>query len=585
MSMTKPAEFRSEIGSAFGLCRRAFVGAGVLAGMSNILMLSGSMFMLEVYDRVLPSRSVPTLVALAVIILILYAFQAGLEMIRARVMGRIGIAFDEALGERVCESVIRFPLKVAADGGDGLQPFRDVDQVRAFMASSGPTALFDLPWIPLYLGLCFIFHLWLGVTALAGMIALIGITILSEGKTRLYVKEATFAAQSRNALAAAARRNAEVIRAMGMGRRLVDRWSGSNRQYITRSSHASDVTNDLGSISKVARMALQSMVLGVGAYLVIQQEATSGVMIAASILAGRGLAPVDMAIANWRGFVGMRQSCQRLDKLLSLFPEEAERLRLPEPKKALSVEAISVAPPGAKQAVIHNVTFSLASGQALGIIGPSASGKTTVARTLVGVWTPQRGKVRLDEAALDQFSANAMHQHIGYLPQDVELFDGTVAENISRFLPEAKAVDIVAAAKAANAHDMILRLNDGYETRLGENGAAISAGQRQRIGLARALFGNPFLVVLDEPNSNLDAEGDQALTQAILGVRARGGILVIVSHRPSSLAGVDQVLVMGGGHATGFGPKDEILSKFMTHSASPAAPLRVVVGERHGVGS
>jgi PrtD family type I secretion system ABC transporter len=582
MSITKQFAIQSEIGSAFSMCRRAFIGAGVITGMSNILMLSGSIFMLEVYDRVLPSRSVATLQGLVLLVVILYGFQAGLEMVRARLMGRIGVAFDELLGERVYDSIMRFPLKTASTSSAGLQPLRDLDQVRSFMSGSGPTALFDLPWIPLYLLLCFLFHFWLGLTALVGALVLCVITGLSERKTRRFVKEAASLAQARYALADAGRRNAEVLRAMGMGKLLTQRWLDLNRDYIDRSSRASDVSNDLGAISKITRLSLQSMVLAVGAYLVIQQEATSGVMIAASILAGRALAPVDMAIANWKGFVSTRQSCERLDKLLTLMPKEQERLRLPSPSKTLSVEGITTFAPGAAQAVVQDVTFSLRGGQALAIIGPSASGKTSLARSIVGVWSPQRGKVRLDGAALDNLSPEALNDHVGYLPQDVELFDGTVAENISRFVRRANPIDIVAAATAAGAHEMILRLPEGYETRLGENGAAISAGQRQRIGLARAMFRNPLLVVLDEPNSNLDSEGDQALTQAILNVRARGGILIIIAHRPSALAGVDQMLVMGGGRATAYGPKDEILRKVMATQASPAMPLRVV-GDRVGV--
>jgi PrtD family type I secretion system ABC transporter len=580
MSNTKNLAAQSEIGSAFALCRRAFIGAGVITGMSNILMLSGSIFMLEVYDRVLPSRSIPTLQGLVVLVLILYGFQAGLETIRARLMGRIGVAFDELLGERVYDVIVRFPLKAAGTSGAGLQPLRDLDQVRAFMSGSGPTALFDLPWIPLYLLLCFLFHFWLGLTALVGALVLCAITAMSERKTRRFVKEAASLAQTRYTLAEAGRRNAEALRAMGMGKLLTQRWLDINREYIDRSRRASDVSNDLGAISKITRLALQSMVLGVGAYLVIEQEATSGVMIAASILSGRALAPVDLAIANWKGFVSTRQSCERLDKLLAFMPKEQERVRLPAPSKTLSVEGVVAIPPGGAQAVVQDVTFSLRGGQALGIIGPSASGKTSLARAIVGVWSPQRGKVRLDGAALDHLSPEALNEHVGYLPQDVELFDGTVAENISRFVKRANPIDIVAAATAAGAHDMILRLADGYETRLGENGASISAGQRQRIGLARALFRNPLLVVLDEPNSNLDSEGDQALTQAILNVRARGGILIIIAHRPSALAGVDQVLVMGAGRMTAYGPKDEILRKLT--QVAPAMPLRVV-GERAGV--
>jgi PrtD family type I secretion system ABC transporter len=579
MRISKLSGPPSEVAAALSLCRRALVGVGLFSGMSNLLMLTGSMFMLELYDRVLPSRSIPTLMGLSIIALIIFGFQAGLDMVRARIMGRIGMALDESLSDRVYDAIVRFPLK--ANNSGGLQPLRDLDQLRAFLGSSGPIALFDLPWIPLYLGLCFVFHFWLGMTALVGTLGLVGITLLTEIKTRSPMREAGEFAQLRNALMEAGRRNAEVLRAMGMSRRLNRVWADANRQYLARSARASDVTADLGAISKIARMALQSAVLGVGAYLVILQEATAGVMIAASILAGRGLAPVDLAIANWRGFVGARQSRERLEKLLTLLPEEQEPMELPNPTATLSVEGITVVPPGASMPAISDVTLALKSGQALGIIGPSASGKSTLARTLVGVWQPQRGKVRLDNAALEQLSLEARGKYVGYLPQDVELIEGTVAENISRFAEKVDAFKIVAAANAAGVHEMILRLPNGYETRVGESGAAISAGQRQRIGLARALYGVPFLVVLDEPNSNLDSDGEHALTQAILGVRARGGILVVVAHRPSALAGVDQVLVMNSGRVQLLGPKDEILNNVLRPPSAPTPPLRAV-SERQG---
>ena len=580
MSAPRLNDPQSEIASALALCRRAFIGVGLFSGMINILMLTGSLYMLELYDRVLPSRSIPTLLGLSFIVLVLYGFQAGLDMVRARIMLRVGVALDEALGLRVYDAIIRLPLKASA-GGAGLQPLRDLDQLRAFLSGSGPSALFDLPWMPLYLGLCFVFHFWLGITALLGTIGLVGLTLMMEFKTRGPIRQSAEFGQLRNALAESARRNAEVLRAMGMGRRMAALWSDANRNYLDSLARAGDASGDVGAISKVARMALQSAVLGVGAYLVIQQDATAGVMIAASILASRGLAPVDLAIANWKGFVGARQSRERLDNLLRLLPKEREPMELPKPSVMFSVDAVSVVPPGGTQAVVHDVTFALKSGQALGVIGPSASGKSCLARALVGVWQPLRGKVRLDRAALEQLAPEVRGRHIGYLPQDVELLDGTVAENISRFAIDPNPADIVAAAKAAGVHDLILFLPDGYETRVGENGAAISAGQRQRIGLARALYGNPFLVVLDEPNSNLDSDGEQALTEAILNVRARGGVLVVIAHRPSALAGVDQVLVMGAGRVVTWGPKDEVLGKVLRQPAAPASPLRVVA-DRHG---
>jgi PrtD family type I secretion system ABC transporter len=363
-------------------------------------------------------------------------------------------------------------------------------------------------------------------------------------------------------------------------------WSAANERYIEAQQRSSDVAGGLGGVSKVMRMALQSAILGVGAYLVIEQQATAGVIIASSILTSRALAPVELAIANWRGFVAARQSWKRLRELFAALPEQAHPLALPRPSVSLSVEGASAIPPGGQRFVLQDASFSLKAGDGLGVIGSSASGKSSLARLLVGVWAPVRGKVRLDGAALDQWVPDAIGPHIGYLPQDVELFAGTVAENIARFDPDREPDAVIAAARAANVHDLILRLPDGYETQIGEAGTALSAGQCQRVALARALYGDPFLIVLDEPNSNLDTEGEQALTQAILRARARGRIVVVIAHRPSALAAVDLVLVMADGRAQAFGPKDEVLSKVLRRgagsgSAAPAQPaLKVVESQR-----
>ena len=396
---------------------------------------------------------------------------------------------------------------------------------------------------------------------------------MTEYRMRAPTKEAARFATTRTALAAAGRRNAEVLRAMGMGRRVGNHWSGLNRDYLAANGRASDVASGLGGMSKVFRTILQSAVLAVGAYLVIYQESTAGIIIASSILTSRALAPVELAIANWKGFVAARQGTQRIHQLLNLLPAEQEAMQLPVPKTALAVANITVLPPGGDKPVISDITFDLKSGQGLGIIGPSGSGKSSLARAIVGVWQPVRGSVRLDSAALPQWSSESLGQHVGYLPQDVELFDGTIATNIARFDNNAKPQAIIEAAQAAGVHELILSLPDGYGTRIGELGMAISAGQRQRIALARALFGNPFLVVLDEPSSNLDAEGESALTQAVLGVRARGGILILVAHRPSTLAGVDQVLVMRDGRLQSFGGKDEVLNKVLRNPPSIARPV------------
>jgi PrtD family type I secretion system ABC transporter len=566
------ADTNSELRAALGLCKSAFVGIGAFSGLINLLMLTSSLFMLEVYDRVLPSRSVPTLVGLSILAAILLIFQVLLEVTRGRLLVRIGSQLERRLSPRVYDALVRMPSK---PGSDGQQPVRDLDTIRSFMSSAGPNALFDLPWVPLYLAICFAFHTLIGVTALTGAIVLMMLTLLTHLLSRGSIKAASTHAAARNRFAEGSRHNAEVIMAMGMSERLLARWLDLGRDYVVQQKRASDVAGGLGAASRGLRMGLQSAVLGVGAYLVIEQEATAGIIIASSILSGRALAPIDLAVANWRGFVSARQGWRRLDDLLAIVPVSARRLELPAPTKALSLEAVSVLPPGAKKSVVHDVSFTLEAGSALGIVGPSASGKSSLVRAIAGVWPAARGHVRLDRASIEQWTPAARGRHVGYLPQDVELFEGTVAQNIARFEHDPPAAAVIAAAKAAGVHDLIVNLPTGYETELGERGTALSAGQRQRIALARALYGEPFLVVLDEPNSNLDAEGEEALTKAILAVRARGGIVIIVAHRPSALASVDRVLVLRQGAQQAFGSKDEILTPTIRREPAPAA-LKVV---------
>ncbi len=545
-----------------------------MSGVVNILALTGSFFMLQVYDRVIPGRSVPTLVGLVVFAGTLFVFQGVLELIRSRLLVRIGMALDARMSGQVYAALMRLPLRTKL-AGDGLQSLRDLDQVRSFLSSVGPTALFDLPWMPLYLGICFLFHFWIGMTALAGAVILFGLTLFAEARTREPAKRANSQAAARNTLAEATRRNVEVLQAMGFGSRIAERWSDINADYLSTNAKASDLAGTLGTVSKILRMMLQSGILAIGAWLVIHQEATGGIMIASSIMMGRALAPIELAIAHWKGFVNARQAWARLTQLLALLPETATSVDLPAPTSALKVEAISVTPPGERRVVVQDASFALEKGAGLGIVGPSASGKSSLVRAIAGIWLPMRGTVRLDGATLDQWSLEEFGSHIGYLPQDVQLFDGTIAENIARFEPQAASDKILAAARAAGVHDLVVHLPEGYETRIGEAGSALSAGQRQRVALARALYGDPFLVILDEPNSNLDAEGEAALTEAIQGVRARGGIAVVVAHRPSALASLDQVLVMANGRVQAFGPKSEVLNKVTRPSG---VPLKVVSG-------
>ena len=553
-------------------CRAAFVGVGLFSMLINVLMLTAPLFMLQVYDRVLPSHSVPTLIGLAILTAALFSFQGVLDAIRSRVLLRIGGSISEDLSARVYEAVIRLPLKMGS-GANRLQPIRDLDQIRNFLSSAGPSALFDLPWMPLYVAVCFLFHPLIGLAALGGALILIALTLATEFATREPATASVALAAARGALLEASHRNAEVVQAMGMGGHLQQRFAVIHDDLLRAQWRTSDRAGMLAAVSRVTRLLLQSLVLGLGAYLVINQEATAGVIIASSILVSRALAPVELSIANWKNFVAARQSRKRLNEMLASVPAEKEPLPLPKPFASLSLESIAARPPGSGRIVLQDINFVLQGGNALGIIGPTASGKSSLARLLVGVWEPARGKVRLDGAALDQWSSEELGPHVGYLPQNVDLFSGTIAENIGRFHTELDSDAIILAAKSAGVHELIVSLPEGYDTQIGEAGANLSAGQRQRIALARALYRDPFLVVLDEPNSNLDSDGEKALTAAILGVRSRGGIAVVIAHRPSAIAAVDYVLVLGDGRQQAFGPKDEVL-RAVTRSA--VAPLKVV---------
>ncbi|WFU50399.1 type I secretion system permease/ATPase [Sinorhizobium terangae] len=581
MPNSKASSNRTSIDPAEALrdCRAAFIGVGIASALVNVLYLTGSFFMLEVYDRVLPSRSIPSLIALSFLALLLYGFQGAFELIRGRMLVRIAGALDENMSGRIYRALVKAPLKLKIQG-DGLQALRDFDQVRSYLSGAGPAALFDLPWLPFYIAICFLFHPVIGFIAIGGGLILTLLTYLTNSGTQAPAKKAAEAGGLRNAFAQASQRNAEVVQAMGMAGRLTDLWERRNEEFRLENRRTSDIGNGYGAVSKVFRMALQSGVLAAGAVLVIKGQASPGIIIAGSILTARALAPVELAIGNWRGLVAARQSWQRLRELLKALPEAVAPLALPAPRDRLSVEGLASGPPAAQRLIFTDISFTVRAGSALGVIGPSASGKSSLARAILGVWPAYRGSVRLDGAALDQWDSDALGKHIGYLPQDVELFAGTVAQNISRFADDATPEAIVAAAAAARVNDLILRLPNGYETEIGEGGTALSAGQRQRIALARALYGDPFLVVLDEPNSNLDAEGEHALSEAIMGVRARGGVVIVIAHRPSALASTDLVLMMQDGRMQAFGPKDEVLGKVLrrerVQQAERPAPLKIV---------
>jgi len=542
-------------------CGRTFLAVGIFSGLINLLALTGSLYMLQVYDRVLPSRSVPTLVGLTVLMLMLYTANGLLDLFRTRIMARVGVRIDQELSNRVFGAVQTLPLRTR-QGSDGMQPVRDLDHIRMFLSGVGPTALFDLPWIPIYLAAIFALHPMLGLFAIAGALLLVALTWLTEMKSAGPILASAQSGSRRLAFGEQTRRNAEVIRAMGLGERMNERWQRLSGRYLADQLKAADAAGGIGTVTKILRMGLQSGILGLGAYLVIQGQVTPGTIIAASIIMSRALAPIETAIAHWRGFVSARQGHRRLSELFrGLAASDQPVMSLPRPEKSLAVAGLAVSAPGGRKPIVSNIGFTVEAGTGLGIIGPTASGKSTIARALVGVWQPMAGSVRLDGASLDQWSPESLGRHVGYMPQDVELFDGTVGENISRFDPDAKSEAIVAAAKAAGVHDMIVHLTDGYQTNIGESGTALSAGQRQRVALARALYGDPFLVVLDEPNSNLDIAGERALMEAMMSVRKRGGIVVIIAHRPAVLAATDQVLAINAGTVQGFGLRDEVLRK------------------------
>ncbi|MGL4636974.1 MAG: type I secretion system permease/ATPase [Beijerinckiaceae bacterium] len=518
----------------------SFSGVAIFSGCINILMLTGSIYMLQVYDRVLASRSIPTLIGISAIVLLAFVVQGILDSIRSRMLARIGAEFDHKLSPTVFELMRQLPLR-GARSDQASQGTRDLDTVRGFLGSMGPTAFFDMPFMPIFFIGCFLLHPVLGVMALVGGLIIIGLTLWTESKTKEGTLAITQSGAERAMLAEASRRNAEAIQSMGMGRTFGERWREVNARHVDATLTVTNAAGGVGAAAKVFRMAFQSAVLGVGAYLVIIQQMTPGAMIAASILTSRALAPIETAVAHWKGFVASRQSFARLNELLAIHAAQKEKTQLPAPKLEFAADELAVGVPGRQNPLVVGASITLKAGSALLIVGLSGSGKSTLARVLAGVWPPLRGTVRIDGATLDQWDSEQLGAHMGYMPQDVELFDGTVSQNIARFLPDASDDEIVSAAKAAGAHDMILKLSEGYGTRIGEGGAVLSAGQRQRVGLARALFRDPFLLVLDEPNSNLDAEGEMALAHAIEGARKRGGIAIIVSHKTSLLQGVDFV--------------------------------------------
>ncbi len=531
----------------------------VFSCVVNILMLTGPLFMLQVYDRVLSSGSVPTLLALSAIVLALYIYYGLLEYLRSRIMVRVGRRFEESLRSRVFDAMAFLTLRRAANAGG--QPISDLNTVRQYMSSAGPLAFFDMPWVPFYLFIVFMLHFWLGIAGLISAIVIFILAVATEATTRKPLAKAAMAQTKAVLMTDEARRSTEAMHALGMRGILRKRWSDVQQEALDYQTTASDAGGKLASASRVVRLLVQSGMLALGAYLAIHREISPGAIIAASIIMGRGLAPIEQAVGNWQQFLGARKAIERLTKILGQMPAETERMKLPAPKGHLDVDNVIVMIPGQEKPLLTGLSFKVTPGMGLGVVGPTGAGKSTLARVLTGVIPATRGTVRLDGASIEQRSVDDYGKVVGYLPQDVQLFDGTVAQNISRFQDGAKPDDIVKAAELANVHDLVMRLPQGYDTPLGENGARLSAGQRQRVALARALYGDPALIIMDEPNSNLDSEGEVALDRAIRAALQRGAAVVVVAHRPSALHAVSHILVLSEGKAAAYGPKDEILNK------------------------
>jgi ATP-binding cassette, subfamily C, bacterial len=534
------------------------VAVMIFSTLVNILMLTGPLYMLQVYDRVLGSQSEATLVALTALITFLFVAMGFLDHARGRIMARIGAKIQERLDRRVFQASVR---RMTFSPGDqtALAAQRDLESVQRLWASPVLMAIFDIPWTPLFIGAIFIFHPWMGWLAIGGGILLVAVTWLNQRMTEQPLTRTNNLAMQAERYADNLKAESEVIQALGMQSSGFDRWQKARGSALGQAIQAADLAGVFGSITKTFRLFLQSLMLGLGAYLVLQGELSAGAMIAGSILMGRALAPIEQSIGQWAVVTRAREGRDRLAELLTRTPVEPERTALPRPRAILEAQNLTVVPPGEQQAVLRMVSFRLEPGQALGVIGPSGSGKSTLARTLIGVWRPAGGKVRLDGATLDQYDPDILGSYIGYLPQRVTLFDGTIAENIARLSATPDPAKVVEAAQKAAAHEMILKLPDGYDTRVATLGGRLSGGQIQRIGLARALYGDPVLLVLDEPNSNLDNEGSMALNIAIRAMKDADRAILIMAHRPAAIQECDLLLVLEDGTRRAFGPRDQVL--------------------------
>lgn len=566
-----PPVLRGSVRAAAGPLA-SFVLVSLLA---NLIMLVGPLFMLQVYDRVLPSRSLPTLWALLLLVVALYGVYALIETLRTRMSARFASLVDARLSPLAFEAGLRGKLQVPA--ATPVDPVRELDNIRQFLSSSGPVALLDLPWMPIYLATVFLLHPVLGWVTLGGALVMTVLLVINEFMSQRPSRELAAATARRQVQSDDARASAESVVAMGMLPAIARRWDVASGELSRAQQQAADRNGFYASLSKASRFLLQACVLATGAYLVIAGDISGGLMVATSIISSRALAPVEQIVGQWRGFVGARQAWQRLKAALAASRIELPGVSLPAPRRSLAVNQLSTGP-SARTRLVEGISFDLSAGEAMGVLGLSGSGKSSVARALVGAWPVLYGAVRLDGSELDHFDPHELGRSVGYLPQQVELFAGTVAQNIARFRAGDDEAALFAAAHGARVHELIAGLPEGYNTQIGERGAALSAGQRQRIGLARALYGDPFLLVLDEPNSNLDAEGDAALTEAVRTAKARGAVVIIVAHRPAAIAAADKLLYLKGGRQQAFGPKDEVLRQI----TQPASNVRSIVAVANG---
>jgi ATP-binding cassette subfamily C protein EexD len=535
--------------------RKGFFYVGIFSLFINVLMLVPSLYMLQVYDRVMASRSIETLILLTIIVAVLFATMGILQTIRSKILVRIGNKMDLDINSHLFDVV--FQLARLAPGKASSQPISDLTKLRQFMTGQGVFAFFDSPWFPIYLFVMYLFSPWFAAFTVFSALVIFTITILNEKTTKKALEQANkMNNQSMNYINKNLM-NAEIIHAMGMNENIKKRWLKKHLEFLSIQSNASDIAGKWSNMSRTLRQFFQSLTYGLGAYLAINGMISPGMIIAGAVLMGRALQPLDLLTNSWKGFSDARGAYKRLNDLLAQFPTIPETMELPAPKGEIRVENIVVFPPKSEVAALRGVNMLIPIGVTIGIIGPSASGKSTLARAILGVWPLRGGKVRLDGADIHQWNSMELGQYIGYLPQDVELFEGTISENISRF-GELDSKKVVEAAQTAGVHDMILRLPNGYDTMVGVGGSTLSGGQRQRIGLARAIYKKPPVIVLDEPNSNLDEEGERALVGAILAMKENRSTVILITHRPSILNVVDKIAVLAQGTLSMYGNKDEV---------------------------